>query len=102
LDQDCSRTPTRKLSCIELKEADLSFTRQIGVPVLYKGLLIGEHRPDLVVENRVVVEVKCVECLAPIHEAQLLVYMRILRLPVGLLINFNTPVVKAGIRRLAL
>jgi GxxExxY protein len=88
--------------CIELKEADLSFTRQIGVPVLYKGLLIGEHRPDLVVENRVVVEVKCVECLAPIHEAQLLVYMRILRLPVGLLINFNTPVVKAGIRRLAL
>ena len=88
--------------CIELTNAQLSFTRQIGVPVLYKGHLIGEHRPDLVVENRVVVEIKSVERLAPIHHAQLLAYMRLLRLPVGLLINFNRPVVKTGIRRLAL
>ncbi len=88
--------------CIELDAAGLTYTRQIGVPVLYKGRLIGEHRPDLVVENKVVVEIKSVERLNAVHQAQTLVYMRILRLPVGLLMNFNSDVLRTSLRRLVI
>jgi GxxExxY protein len=72
------------------------------VPVYYKGHLIGEHRPDLVVQDQVVVEVKSVERLAGVHQAQLLAYMRLLEKPVGLLLNFNSDVLRTGIRRLAI
>jgi len=88
--------------CIELTDAKLSYTRQIGVPVRYKSHLIGEYRPDLVVEGRVVVEVKSVEALTAVHQAQALAYMRILRVPVGLLINFNSEVLRTNVKRLAL
>jgi len=73
--------------CIELKDQGISFVRQAGVPVFYKGHLIGEHRPDLVVEDRIVVEVKSVERLIGVHQAQVLAYMRLLKKPVGLLLN---------------
>jgi GxxExxY protein len=86
--------------CIELRAAGLSFIRQVGVPVLYKGQQIGEHRPDLVVENYVVVEIKSVERFIGVHRAQVLTYMRILRLPLGLLLNFNGEVLRTGIQRL--
>ena len=72
------------------------------MPVLYKGHVIGEYRPDLVVENRVVVEIKSVERLIGLHDAQLLAYMRILRISVGLLLNFNSEVLRTGIRRLVI
>ena len=88
--------------CIELTDAKLRYRRQVGVPVLYKGRLIGEHRPDLVVDERVLVEVKSVESLVDVHRAQALAYMRVLRLTVGLLINFNSAVLRTSIRRLAL
>jgi GxxExxY protein len=88
--------------CIELTEPSLAYTRQVGVPVLYKGHVIGEHRPDLVVADRVVVEVKSVEAINPVHQAQMLAYMRILRLPVGLLLNFNSAVLRTNVRRFAL
>jgi GxxExxY protein len=88
--------------CIELTEWGLSFTRQISVPVFYKGHLIGEYRPDLVVENQVVVEIKSVERLIPVHQAQVLTYMRILNLHVGLLMNFYGDVLRTGVKRLAL
>ena len=88
--------------CVELDAAGLAYTRQIGVPVLYKGRLIGEHRPDLVVENKVVVEIKSVDRLNAVHQAQTLAYMRILRLPVGLLMNFNSDVLRTNVRRLAI
>ncbi len=88
--------------CIELKAIPLDYTRQIGVPVLYKGQLIGEHRPDLVVAEKVVVEVKSVESLNDVHQAQVLAYMRILRIPVGLLINFNSAVLRTSVRRLSI
>lgn len=88
--------------CIELSEARLSYTRQIGVPVKYKGRLIGEYRPDLVVEGRVVVEIKSVETLNRVHQAQTLAYMRVLGLSVGLLMNFNSDVLRTNVRRLAL
>ena len=88
--------------CLEFNEAEIPYRRQIGVPVLYKGHLIGEHRPDLVVRDRVVVEIKSVARIDAVHVAQTLMYMRLLRLPVGLLINFNCAAVRGGIRRLAL
>ena len=67
--------------CIELTRYGLSFSRQISVPVLFRGLVIGTYRADLVVENRVVVEIKSVDRLAGVHQAQLLAYMRVLRMP---------------------
>ena len=88
--------------CLELTHARLSFVRQVSVPVYYKGHLIGEHRPDLVVQDKVVVEVKSVERLIAVHQAQLLAYMRLLEKPVGLLLNFNSDVLRTGIRRLAI
>jgi len=88
--------------CIELKDQGMSFIRQAGVPVFYKGHLIGEHRPDLVVQDKVVVEVKSVERLIGVHQAQLLAYMRVLKKPVGLLLNFNSEVLRTGIRRLVI
>ena len=88
--------------CIELRDQGISFVRQAGVPVFYKGHLIGEHRPDLVVQERVVVEVKSVERLIGVHQAQLLAYMRLLKKPVGLLLNFNSEVLRTGIRRLVI
>jgi GxxExxY protein len=88
--------------CIELSDQEIPFTRQIQVPVYYKGHLIGEHRPDLVVQDRVVVEVKSVDRLIGVHQAQLLAYMRLLNKPVGLLLNFNGDVLRSGIRRLVI
>src|SRR5438105_3036592 len=78
--------------CIELRATVIPFARQVAVPVIYKGELVGQHRPDLVVADRVVVEIKAVERLHPVHKAQVLAYMRVLKMPVGLLINFNTAV----------
>src|SRR5687767_12951223 len=74
--------------CIELRNAGIPFTRQVGVPVYYKGELISEHRPDLVVRGQVVVEVKSVERISPVHLAQMITYLRITRLRTGLLLNF--------------
>jgi GxxExxY protein len=88
--------------CIEMTEAGLGFTRQIGFPVYYKGHLLSEHRPDLIVADTVVVEVKSVEHIAPVHTAQLLAYLRITGKRVGLLLNFNSPTMRAGVRRIVL
>jgi len=91
-----------KALCIELAEGGLAYTRQVPVPVLYKGHLIGEHRPDLVVCDRVLVEIKSVEALHSVHQAQTLAYMRVLRVPTGLLMNFNSEVLRTSVRRLAI
>jgi GxxExxY protein len=88
--------------CIELSEASLSFTRQLVVPVFYKGRVISEHRPDLVVDGTVVVEIKSVERLIGLHQAQTLANMRVLKLRLGLLINFNGEVIRTNVRRLML
>lgn len=84
---------------IELTMAGIPFNRQIGIPVTYKGHLIAEHRPDLIVNERVVVDVKCVERLNAVHVAQVLTYLRITDLHVGLLLNFSSAFLKQGIRR---
>jgi len=88
--------------CIELSERDIPFQRQPRVPLFYKGHLLSEHRPDLVVADRVVVEVKCVEHLHPIHRAQVLTYLRVMKLETGLILNFKTEVMKHGIKRVRL
>ena len=75
---------------------------QVGIPLYYKGELISEHRPDLIVDDKVIVEVKAVEALAPIHMAQLLTYLRVTSLHAGLILNFNSPTMKQGTRRVVL
>jgi GxxExxY protein len=76
--------------------------RQKSLPVEYRGLRIEcGYRVDLMVEHQVIVELKAVERILPVHEAQLLTYLRLSSLPVGLLLNFNVPLMKAGIKRLA-
>jgi GxxExxY protein len=75
--------------------------RQVQIPLHYKGLALDcGYRLDLVVESRLVVEVKAVERLLPVHEAQVITYLKLLRLPLGLLVNFHVPVLREGLRRL--
>jgi len=84
----------------EFSARGLSFERQPNVPLSYKGNALNANlRIDLFVERRVVVELKSIAGILPIHEAQLLTYLRLMRCPVGLLINFNVPVLKQGITR---
>ena len=81
----------------------LEFKRQLPLLVHYKGVgLECGYRLDFVVEGEVVVELKAVEALSPIHEAQLLTYLKLGGWSVGLLLNFNVPVLKGGIRRIVL
>jgi GxxExxY protein len=87
----------------ELTQAGLSFTRQREVPLRYKGIELNcDYRLDFVVEGQLLLELKAVSELLPIHQAQLLTYLKLERLPLGLLINFNVPVLKDGIRRVIL
>jgi GxxExxY protein len=89
--------------CMEMKRAAIDFRRQVVLPVSYKGVRLScGYRLDLVVEGRMVVEIKAIEKLMPVHEAQLLTYMRLGNIPVGLLLNFNSATLKDGIRRLEL
>ena len=88
--------------CLEFTANSLPFKRQIGIPLYYKGELISEHRPDLIVDDKVIVEIKAVDCLAPIHMAQILTYLRVTSLRIGLILNFNSPTMKHGIRRVVL
>ena len=87
---------------IELEFAGIKFQRQVIVPVQYRDRLIGDHRLDLVVEHAVVVELKSVERFDPVFEAQVLTYLRLTNLKTGLLINFNSRLVRDGIRRFVL
>jgi len=77
----------------------IPFARQVIVPVVYKGEVIGDKRLDLIVDNRLIVEIKAVECLTALHKAQLHTYLKIMKFKLGLLINFNCPVLKDGIKR---
>lgn len=87
--------------CYELTQSALVFRRQVPLPVLYKGVRLEcGYRLDIVVENQVILEIKSVEHLLSIHDAQVLTYMKLSGIPTGLLLNFNTPVLKDGLRRL--
>ena len=86
--------------CHELRLREMQFKRQVDLPILYKGLLLNcGYKIDLIVEDEVVLELKAIEKLLPIHEAQLLTYLRLSNKRVGLLINFNVPLLTQGIVR---
>jgi GxxExxY protein len=81
--------------------SNISFERQVPLPVNYKSLQLDcGYRLDFLVEKTIVLELKAVETLQPIHEAQLLTYLRLGGWPIGLLVNFNVPVLKKGIKRM--
>ena len=87
----------------ELVKRGLNVERQVSLPVVYDSLRLDAGlRLDLVMERQVVVELKAVEILLPVHEAQLLTYLKLSGYRLGLLINFNVSLIKHGIRRMAL
>ena len=86
--------------CHELSVRDLPFQRQLALPVCYKNIKLDcGYRIDVIVGSSILLELKSVETVLPVHEAQLLTYLKLSKLPVGLLINFNVPVLKDGILR---
>jgi GxxExxY protein len=89
--------------CRELWVRGFRVERQVSVPVCYKGVELGTKiRSDVLVNSSVVVEVKAVDRLAPIHRAQVLTHLKLTNYPVGLLINFNVELLKYGVRRILL
>ena len=89
--------------CYELKDSGIDFARQVPLAVSYKSVRLDcGYRIDVVVARKLLLEIKAVDKLLPIHEAQILTYLRLSRIKVGLLINFNTVVLKDGIRRFVL
>ncbi|HEX9653548.1 MAG TPA: GxxExxY protein, partial [bacterium] len=86
--------------CYELKHHSLQFIEEEPVPLKYKDLLIDcAYRADIIVENKLVVEIKSVDRIEPVHEAQLLTYLKLRCIKVGLLLNFNVKLLKDGIVR---
>jgi GxxExxY protein len=91
-----------ELFCFELNKRGLSFDRQKGISLIYEDVNMGlAFIPDVVVGNKVIVEFKSVEKLADVHYKQVLTYLRIADLRLGLLINFNENLIKNGIHRIA-
>lgn len=89
--------------CFELAQAGIPHTRQVPLPLIYKNVRLDcSYQMDIVVDNAVILEIKASERIHPLHEAQLLTYLRLSDHPVGLILNFHTVVLKDGIRRLAL
>ncbi|MBS4066644.1 MAG: GxxExxY protein [Chitinophagaceae bacterium] len=87
----------------ELIDEGLSVKRQLSLPVIYKGEKIDiDFKIDLLVEDEVIVELKAVESILPVHEAQILTYLKLSGKQIGLLLNFNTKLLKDGIRRYVL
>lgn len=90
----------RKCLQHELKKFGFEVQSEVKLPIMYEGMVLESgYRLDLLVENRVVVELKCVEALLPIHKAQLLTYLQLANKPLGLLLNFNVVHMREGIKR---
>ncbi|MEI8310733.1 MAG: GxxExxY protein [Verrucomicrobiota bacterium] len=89
--------------CHELHKSGVAFERQVSMPVLYDGLRLDAGlRLDVVVAGCVIVELKAVEQILPVHKAQMLTYLKLSGIRLGLLINFNVPTIKTGIQRIIL
>jgi GxxExxY protein len=87
--------------CYELERNGLKFERQVPLPVVYKGIKLDcGYRMDIVIENSVIVEVKAVENLIPVHDAQVLSYLKLYNKKVGLIMNFHVPILKKGLKRI--
>ena len=88
--------------CVELDKRNIRYERQKDIPIDYKGTMVDcGYRSDLIIDDRLIVELKARDDLLPIHEAQLLTYLKFSNIKIGLLINFNVLVLKDGIKRLA-
>lgn len=86
--------------CYELSRSNLKFRRQVEIPIRYKTVSLDcAFRADVIVEEKVLIELKSVASLAPIHEAQLITYLKLTGIKVGLLVNFNVLLIKDGIVR---
>ena len=88
--------------CIEFDERGIKYIHQPKVPAYYKGRLLGEYRVDFLVEDTVILEIKSVTTLLPVFDAQLLTYLRIMKKRIGLLMNFNSRLLRDGVRRFVL
>ena len=86
--------------CRELELCGIAFRRQVPLPIVYRGVDVDcAYWMDIVVDDRIVIELKSVERLEMIHSAQILTYMKLAKLPIGLLVNFNVPSLRDGLRR---
>jgi len=92
----------RKAMCIELQTRALAFETERAVEVRYRGQVLGTHRIDLVVQGLVVVELKAVKALDPVHRKQVVSYLKATKLRLGLLINFDSELLKQGLKRVVL
>ncbi len=88
--------------CHEFELRNIAYERQLSIPVVYKGYKSGDFRIDLIVEKKVILELKSVSRLEPVFEAQLLSYLKLMNRKVGLLINLNVPILKDCIKRIIL
>jgi GxxExxY protein len=85
---------------VELRRQEIPFESQVWIDVEYKGEIIGKRRIDLIVDGKLIVELKAVGELTPLNKAQVLTYLRLTRIKLGLLINFNVILLKDGIKRI--
>jgi GxxExxY protein len=86
--------------CHELDEAGIAFARQVAIPIAYKGAIVGDgFKADIVVAHDLILEIKAITAILPIHEAQLRTYLRMSGIRIGLLLNFNVPRLVDGLRR---
>jgi GxxExxY protein len=92
----------QKATALEFLASGLAFVKEPILDVRYRNVVIGQHRPDFIVERKVVLELKCVSTFDEVHTSQVLTYLRITGLKIGLLVNFNVPTLKTGIKRIAL
>ena len=88
--------------CVELADRNIPYEKEKSIAVYYKKQLVGDYRIDILVDNRIVIELKSVEKILPVHMAQTMTYLKITGCRLGLLINFNTKMMKQGITRIAL
>ncbi|MHB1049441.1 MAG: GxxExxY protein [Bacteroidota bacterium] len=89
--------------CHELKKRNIPYERQVSVPVVYDGMTMETgFRIDIVVDNTIIVEIKAVDEMHSVYQAQILTYLKLAKKRLGLLINFNVPTFKRGIRRIIL
>lgn len=91
-----------KALCYEFTINNITYQNQTIVPIIYKETTLGNHVIDILVENEIIVEIKAVERMNPLYEAQLLSYLRLCDKKLGLLINFNVPYLREGIKRMIL
>jgi GxxExxY protein len=90
-----------EIFCYELKKTELVFTRQQAIPVIHETIKMeAGFRADVIIENKLIVELKSIEAISPIHSKQIMTYLKLTGLKLGLLINFNVPVMKDGIKRI--